>query len=61
MNSLKNILDLQEDLIKLYECQIMDLTLMSKIELGDDVIAEVHRLKKLIEEESANENGVSES
>ncbi len=60
MNNLKNILDLQEDLIKLYECQIMDLTLMSKIELGDDVIAEVHRLKKLIERESANENGVSE-
>lgn len=61
MNSLKNILDLQEDLIKLYECQIMDLTLMSKIELGDDVIAEVHRLKKLIERESDNENRASES
>lgn len=61
MNNLKNILDLQEDLIKLYECQIMDLTLMSKIELGDDVIAEVHRLKKLIEREPANENRASES
>lgn len=61
MNNLKNISDLQGDLIKLYECQIMDLTLMSKIELGDDVIAEVHRLKKLIEKELANENGDSES
>lgn len=61
MNNLKNVSDLQGDLIKLYECQIMDLTLMSKIELGDDVIAEVHRLKKLIEKELANEKGDSES
>ena len=35
-------------LLELYENQIMDLTLMSKIELGDDVITEIKRLKELI-------------
>ena len=39
---------LQQELIDLYEQQIMDLTIMSKIELGDDVIAEIKRLKTLI-------------
>jgi hypothetical protein len=38
----------KDALIELYEQQIMDLTLMSKIELGDDVIAEIKRLKELI-------------
>jgi hypothetical protein len=37
-------------LLELYEIQIMDLTLMSKIELGDDVIAEIKRLKEIINE-----------
>lgn len=41
---------LQQELIDLYESQIMDLTLMSKIELGDDVITEIKRLKTLINE-----------
>jgi hypothetical protein len=36
------------DLIDLLTNQIIDLTMMSKIELGDDVIAEIHRLKKII-------------
>jgi hypothetical protein len=40
----------QLQLIKLLESQIMDLTMMSKIELGDDVIAEIHRLKRIINE-----------
>jgi hypothetical protein len=35
-------------LIDLLENQIMDLTMMSKIELGDDVIAEIKRLKTII-------------
>jgi len=35
-------------LLELYENQIMDLTVMSKIELGDDVIAEIKRLKAII-------------
>jgi len=42
---------LQQELINLYEQQIMDLTLMSKIELGDDVIDEIKRLKTLINEQ----------
>lgn len=37
-------------IIQLYENQIMDLTTMSKIELGDDVISEIIRLKKIINE-----------
>lgn len=38
-------------LIKLLENQIMDLIMMSKIELGDDVIAEIKRLKAIINEQ----------
>lgn len=38
------------ELLKLYENQIMDLTMMSKIELGDDVIEEIVKLKKIINE-----------
>jgi len=30
----------------------VDLTMMSKIELGDDVIAEIKRLKEIINEQS---------
>jgi hypothetical protein len=41
---------LQQELIDLYESQIMDLTMMSKIELGDDVIAEIKRLRGLLNE-----------
>lgn len=37
-------------LLELYESQIMDLTMMSKIELGDDVIEEIVKLKKIINE-----------
>ena len=37
-------------LLELYENQIVDLTIMSKIELGDDVIAEIKRLKAIINE-----------
>lgn len=36
------------DLIDLLMNQVVDLTMMSKIELGDDVIAEIKRLKKII-------------
>ena len=39
-------------LIELLENQIMDLTMMSKIELGDDVIAEIKRLKGIINEQT---------
>jgi len=50
MNNEKTI-KLQQELIGLYEQQIMDLTIMSKIELGDDVIEEIKRLKTLINEQ----------
>ena len=41
----------KNELIDLLYSQIIDLTLMSKIELGDDVIAEIRRLKKIINQE----------
>jgi hypothetical protein len=40
----------KDKLIKLFWIQIVDLSMMSKIELGDDVIAEINRLKKIINE-----------
>ena len=41
----------KDKLLELYEGQIMDLVMMSKIELGDDVIQEIKKLKKLIKDE----------
>ena len=38
----------QQQLIDLLYSQVVDLTMMSKIELGDDVIAEIKRLKDKI-------------
>ena len=47
------IVETQRELIDLLYSQVIDLTMMSKIELGDDVIAEIQRLKaKLKEHES---------
>ena len=40
----------QAQLIELLESQVIDLTMMSKIELGDDVIEEIKRLKSEIEQ-----------
>ena len=40
----------KDELIKVLEGQVMDLVLMSKIELGDDVIEEWKKLKKIIDE-----------
>jgi len=40
----------KDALIKLLMNQVEDLTMMSKIELGDDVIAEITRLKRIINE-----------
>ena len=39
-----------QQLINLLYSQVIDLSMMSKIELGDDVIAEIQRLKKIINE-----------
>jgi hypothetical protein len=38
----------QQELINVLYSQVMDLSMMSKIELGDDVIAELKRLKEII-------------
>jgi hypothetical protein len=41
----------KDALIEVLMNQVMDLTMMSKIELGDDVIAELKRLKEIIDEQ----------
>ena len=41
-------MDTQQQLIQLLYSQVIDLTMMSKIELGDDVIAEIKRLQDII-------------
>ena len=43
------VIQAQQELIDLLYSQVIDLSMMSKIELGDDVIAEIIRLKKLLE------------
>ena len=45
------IIKAQKELIDLLFSQVIDLSMMSKIELGDDVIAEIKRLKSIINEE----------
>ena len=40
----------QQELINLLYSQVVDLSMMSKIELGDDVIAEIKRLNDIINE-----------
>ena len=42
----------KDQLIELLMNQVADLTMMSKIELGDDVITEINRLKNIINEQS---------
>ena len=38
----------KDKLIEVLTNQVIDLTMMSKIELGDDVIEEIKRLKEII-------------
>ena len=40
----------KDALLELLENQVVDLTMMSKIELADDVINEIKRLKAIINE-----------
>ena len=43
---MKNLgMDYKDELIKLLEDQVAQLSIMSKIELGDDVISEINRLR----------------
>jgi len=44
----------KDKLIDLLYSQVVDLTMMSKIELGDDVIAEIKRLQTIIKENEQN-------
>ena len=46
----EDLITAQRDLIKILETQVVDLSMMSKIELGDDVIAEINRLRFLIDQ-----------
>lgn len=41
-------IETQKELINLLYSQVVDLSMMSKIELGDDVIAEIKRLRGLL-------------
>ena len=45
-------IETQKELIDLLYSQVVDLSMMSKIELGDDVIAEIKRLKGLLNEKT---------
>jgi hypothetical protein len=45
---MEDIIKAQQELIDLLSIQVVDLTMMSKIELGDDVIEEIIKLKNRI-------------
>ena len=45
-----NQIKFRDELIRVLYSQVVDLTIMSKIELGDDVISEIKRLKDIINE-----------
>lgn len=50
--SKEEIIKTQQELIDVLYSQVVDLSMMSKIELGDDVIAEIKRLKGILDEQS---------
>ena len=45
-----DVIQIQQELINVLYSQVVDLSMMSKIELGDDVIAEIKRLNDIINE-----------
>ena len=45
------VIKTQKELIDVLYSQVVDLSMMSKIELGDDVIAEIKRLKGILDEQ----------
>ena len=45
------IIKTQQELIDVLYSQVVDLSMMSKIELGDDVINEIKRLKEILNEQ----------
>ena len=46
----QEIIKTQQELIDLLYSQVVDLSMMSKIELGDDVIEEIKRLQEIIKQ-----------
>lgn len=54
MRKAADLIETQRELLEVYESQVADLSMMSKIELGDDVIAEINRLKTKIREYESN-------
>ncbi len=48
------LIETQRELIDVLYSQVIDLSMMSKIELGDDVIAEIKRLKTKIDDYENN-------
>jgi len=48
------IVETQGELIDVLYSQVVDLTMMSKIELGDDVITEINRLKTKLKDYESN-------
>ena len=47
----EQIIKTQQELIDVLYSQVVDLSMMSKIELGDDVITEIKRLKGILDEQ----------
>jgi len=54
MQNAAGLIETQRELIDVLYSQVIDLTMMSKIELGDDVIAEIKSLKTKIKEHESN-------
>ena len=48
MKSKDEQIKIQQELIDVLMSQVVDLSMMSKIELGDDVIEEITRLRKIL-------------
>ena len=46
------VIKTQKELIDVLTDQVVDLSMMSKIELGDDVINKINRLKNLLNEQT---------
>ena len=44
----EQLIEAQRELIDILMNQVVDLSMMSKIELGDDVVKEINRLRFLI-------------
>ena len=55
MKNAAGLIEAQRELIDVLYSQVIDLTMMSKIELGDDVIAEIQRLKTKMKDYESND------